>query len=206
MLVPEARAGLFRTSAIPRLLGISTSRPAASPRSAPRRPRAHTNLVRASSRSSKHRPFGLPSEYPRPRGVAAIRPAPPAGLQGELPAGELQSFNIDWTPAEARPGAILAMILGEVNKGYVREWTRSWDEARKARSNAASGKLGVISVPNKDDRLTLDSTIAEVSPAIEFEEKTFVGGVADVAATAPESLPEAGDDEVALNADVKGGA
>jgi hypothetical protein len=106
----------------------------------------------------------------------------------------------NWKSADDNLESAKALVASDIENKFVFPIPGGMTEARNRWPlGVAVGKLGVIKVEGKDDRLIVDSTAPHVNPGVRIQEKTFVPAQADVGAAQREDDPLS----IFLTADVK---
>ena len=142
---------------------------------------------------------GVRTGYFHPIEPSGVWPSAPLD-QEDTP--ELSLHEANWQSAEADPGGALRLILDDVDAGFMEEIKGGLPEARQRwPAGVAVGKLGIVSVPGKADRLTGDSTISGVNPRVRHHDQVQNPSLADLTA-AEDDLFSAGFDVIGFAADV----
>ena len=79
----------------------------------------------------------------------------------------------NWKSAEEDPEEALALVLKEVDQGFVDEWTGDLDQAKEKWKDIAVGKLGVRRVEGKGPRPVMDSTAPGLNGGVSLQEKSL---------------------------------
>lgn len=109
----------------------------------------------------------------------------------------------NWRSAEDNVERVAELLEAEINQGWVERWKGSLLDAHKVWGDrVAVGKLALISVPGKDDRLVGDSSAPGVSGRARFPNRMKHPRPADVEEALVRCAEEGGD-WMAITVDVK---
>ena len=116
------------------------------------------------------------------------------GVLDEVPASgvwrtveNLEAVDVDlvlnesnWASADSKPEVTQRLVDAELKEGFIFE-VESLQKAKELFGDRlAIGKLGVVSVAGKDDRLVCDSTASGCNPRVRFAERAEVPQISDL--------------------------
>ncbi|CAE7459247.1 unnamed protein product [Symbiodinium sp. KB8] len=90
----------------------------------------------------------------------------------------------NWTAAEQSPELLAQLIQQEVEKGFVKRFEGTEEDAALHwPKGTAIGKLNVVVAEGRDPRLVLDSTVCGLNPAVHIPERVALPTASDVQRT-----------------------
>ena len=94
---------------------------------------------------------------------------------------DIRSCFENWASAESNEDQVEALLENEVQQGWVEKWAGSWaDAVERWGERAVCGKLALVQVDGRDDRLIGDSSAPGASPNARFPERVRNPKVVDV--------------------------
>ena len=116
---------------------------------------------------------------------------------------ELEACWSNWKSAEEAEASVVSLLQNEVEQGWVERLEGSWEAVSKPwEGRAAWGKLALVCVDGKEDRLVGDSSAPGISPKARFPNRMKHPKTSDL----EEGMlrcREAGGDWVAITVDVR---
>ena len=126
--------------------------------------------------------------------TGAFDPLPSSGQWPQAPhsidaSSDLQGPHLEhcrgnWTAAEQSPELLAQLIQQEVEKGFVKRFEGTEEDAALHwPKGTAIGKLNVVVAEGRDPRLVLDSTVCGLNPAVHIPERVALPTASDVQRT-----------------------
>ena len=85
---------------------------------------------------------------------------------------DIRSCERNWPSAEREETKVAELLAKEVQQGWIEPWEGSWEDAvARWGERAVCGKLAVIQMEGKEDRLVGDSSACGASPNARFPER-----------------------------------
>ena len=85
---------------------------------------------------------------------------------------DIRSCEKNWPSAEKEEEKVAELLENEVQQGWVERWQGTWQDAiARWGERAVCGKLAIIQMEGKDDRLVGDSSACGASPNARFPER-----------------------------------
>ena len=102
----------------------------------------------------------------------------------DLQGPHLEHCRGNWTMAEQSPELLAQLIQQEVDKGFVKRFEGTEEDAALHwPKGTAIGKLNVVVAEGRDPRLVLDSTVCGLNPAVHIPERVALPTASDVQRT-----------------------
>ena len=102
----------------------------------------------------------------------------------DLQGPHLEHCRGNWTAAEQSPELLAQLIEQEVEKGFVKRFEGTEEDAALHwPKGTAIGKLNVVVAEGRDPRLVLDSTVCGLNPAVHIPERVALPTASDVQRT-----------------------
>ena len=109
-------------------------------------------------------------------------------------------YDTNWKSAEEGPDTVTRLLQQDIDAKFVQEFHADIAQAKKRWPEGfAVGRLSVSRTENRDPRLCLDSTTANVNAKVQIQEKSFNPCVEDITSAKVVSHPS---EEVGLTMDV----
>ena len=108
-------------------------------------------------------------------------------------------YDTNWKSAEEDPDTVTRLLEEDIDAKFVQEFHGIAQAKKRWPEGIAVGRLSVARTENRDPRLCLDITIANVNAKVQIEEKSFNPSVEDITSAKVVSHPPEG---VGLTMDV----